>query len=320
MELVDIKTILMSSPNDCIVRVRSPNNYVVLLVRISQSETQSFLLSKDLNYIYLPNSIWAPQIFSIVSHVLRLKTYTTCEIDFNIVLLGVWHFGHLLGDHSWNLIYSNALYPTYPLLKLVDASGFNVARNLLIDNVLTHDLNCDACLLFPSPNTIIFPQSLDPSYDMCMSSSYVQSKLRSQSYDSNHHHDYVFLTSDRQARISNISQIRSSLEHKYLFINPLNYDISSLYLLLSNTKVLVSENGSILFNIFMSRTLPYFVITSERAKSNSHADYHYGGYIYNKFHDSLIQYLYAPCLKEAHHPYSDQISIGYNLCNFLLSL
>ena len=302
MQFVDIKKILTANHKDSIARVRFPNDYVVLLVRISRSETQSFLLSKDFNYIYLPNSIWAPQVIRIVSQILRLKNYTTCAIDFNIVLLGVWHFGHLLGDHSWNLIYSSTVHPTYPLLKLVDSSGFHIEKNLLMDNLLTKEINCDVCLLLPSPNTIIFPQSSDPPHDMCMSSSYVQCKLRSHSLSSVHQTDYIFLTSDRQNRISNISEIRRSLSDKFVFVNPMNYDIPTLYYMLSNSKVLVSENGSILFNIFMSRTLPYYVLTSDRAKYNSYADDYYGGYVYNKFHDSLIHYLYAPCSKEAHHP------------------
>ena len=52
-----------------------------------------------------------------------------------------------------------------------------------MDNLLTKEINCDAVFI-ASPNTIIFPQSSDPPHDMCMSSSYVQCKLRSHSLSS----------------------------------------------------------------------------------------------------------------------------------------
>ena len=155
---------------------------------------------------------------------------------------------------------------------------------------------------------------------MSMPSTYVRSKLKEPLNIHESNLDFIFLTSDRETRISNISEVRSILKDKFYFVNPMYYDVRTLYRLLAGAKYLVSENGSILFNVFMSRSCSYFVLASERCKFNSFADDYYGGYIYNKFHDSLIQYLYSPCISRAHHPYSDQITMGYNLINFLIGL
>ena len=57
MQFLDIRQILTQSHYDSIFKVHSPSDFIVLLVRISPTETQSFLLSKDLNYIYLQNDV-----------------------------------------------------------------------------------------------------------------------------------------------------------------------------------------------------------------------------------------------------------------------
>ena len=320
MEYLDISKILTKTNVDSILKVDSPTEFVILLVRISASETQHFILSKDLDFIYLPNDVWASQIIYIVSQVIDRKTFIRGSLDRHVVLLGVWHFGHLLGDHGWNILFSHNLLPAYPLIKLSDSFEFDIGKNFLLDNLLTEDKDCDACLLTPSQNTIILPPSTDPSYSMSMSSTFVRSKLKKPVNLLDANLDYIFLTSDRDTRISNISKVRSILKDKFYFVNPMHYDVRTLYHLLAGAKYLVSENGSILFNIFMSRSCSYFVLASERCKLNSFADDYYGGYIYNQFHDSLIQYLYSPCISRGHHPYSDQITMGYNLINFLIGL
>lgn len=320
MQFLDIRQILTRSQYDSIFKVHSPSDFLVLLVRISPTETQSFLLSKDLNYIYLQNDVWAEQIISIVSQVLQRQPLLHSSLDRHVVLLGVWHFGHLLGDHSWNIIFSHKAASSYPLIKLSDPTVFDIGKNLLLDNLSTEELDCDACLLTPSRNTLILPPSTDPSHAMAMSSTYVQSRLKQLSIQPVPKSEYIFLTSDRESRISNISHVRSILKDKFLFVNPLNIPVVDLYSILADCTYLVSENGSILFNVFMSRVRSYFVFASDRCQSNSFTDDYYGGYIYNQFHDSLVQYLYSPCIRRGHHPYSDQITIGYNNLNFLLSL
>ena len=218
------------------------------------------------------------------------------------------------------ILFSNKTLSSYPLIKLSDSTNFDVGQNLLLDNLSTEELDCDACLLTPSSNTLILPPSTDPTHAMAMSSSYVQSRLNQLSSPSISKSEYIFLTSDRESRISNIVQVSSVLKDKFLFVNPLNIHVLDLYRILADCSYLVSENGSILFNVFMSRVRPYFVFASDRCKSNSFSEDYYGGYIYNQFHDSLVHYLYTPCIRRGHHPYSDQITIGYNSLNFLLSL
>ena len=320
MESLDIGKILSKTRFDSIRKVHSPSDYLILLVRISPSETQSFLLSKDLCYIYLSNDVWSERIISIVSFVLHRQFYIQATLHCHVVLLGVWHFGHLLGDHGWNIIFSHKLFPSYPLTKLSDSSEFDISQHLLLDDLLTEEFDCDACLLTPTSQTLILPPSVNPSYSMSMSSSFVQSRLKNIYFSPGAPTKYVFLTSDRDSRISNILQIRSILHSKFIFVNPLNCEVSFLYNLLSECTYLVCENGSILFNVFMSRVHPYFVFASDRCRQNSFSEDYYGGYIYNQFHDTLVQYLYSPCIRKAHHPYSDQITVGYNHLNFLLSL
>ena len=155
------------------------------------------------------------------------------SLDRHIVLLGVWHFGHLLGDHSWNIIFSHKAASSYPLIKLSDSTVFDIGKNLLLDNLSTEELDCDACLLSPSRNTLILPPSTDPSHAMAMSSTYVQSRLKQLSIQPFPKSEYIFLTSDRESRISNISYVRSILKEKFLFVNPLKIPAVELYSILA---------------------------------------------------------------------------------------
>lgn len=95
-----------------------------------------------------------------------------------------------------------------------------------------------------------------------------------------------------------------------LCLNVTKHTIFDIFNWTKNAPLLISENGSILMNIFLSRTSPYFVLSSPRAKIENQYFYE-GGYKYNEYHKGLINYIYGNLIREHKHPYSDQCYFNY---------
>ena len=77
---------------------------------------------------------------------------------------------------------------------------------------------------------------------------------------------------------------------------------------LAHSKLVFSENGSILFNCFLSRNDQYYVFASKRSLTLSPSDY-LGGGIYNEYHSQFINYIPFDATRITHHPFSDQIQV-----------
>ena len=101
----------------------------------------------------------------------------------------------------------------------------------------------------------------------------------------------VFLTSSRESRIKNISQVSQIFrENGYLIVNPLGMKILPLLQLLSSAEHLWSEHGSMVLNLLLSRTQSFNLFcpnTSSVYASNSFDEFMVGGGVYNSLLDGL---------------------------------
>lgn len=101
----------------------------------------------------------------------------------------------------------------------------------------------------------------------------------------------VFLTSSRETRIQNISQVSRIFEQNgYLVVNPLEMKILPLLQLLSSATHLWSEHGSMVLNLLLSRTQSFNLFapnTSDAYASNSFDEFMVGGGVYNSLLDGL---------------------------------
>ena len=125
----------------------------------------------------------------------------------------------------------------------------------------------------------------------------------------------VFLTSERPDRIANINEvINQARNSQWQILNPLKNNLIKTLSVIRYADTLISENGSILFNCFLSRNKPYRVLTSSRSREYSTIFYE-GGYTYNKYHESIIMYIYCSNTIASHHPYSDRIIVDPRIFN-----
>jgi len=81
-------------------------------------------------------------------------------------------------------------------------------------------------------------------------------------------------------------------------------------MLINSADVLVSENGSILFNCFLARFLPYICLTSARINIDNEA-WKQGGLSYNNYHREVIKYHICNLInKSIKHPFADTIWVS----------
>jgi hypothetical protein len=301
----------LSSP---IVHIDS--DYKLIEIDISPWETQVFLISVSKNALFLENSLWESEQFSIVHSVLEnvAKEQTKFPTLRNrVILAGVWHFGHLLGDHAHNLVREDVMHNESRRLHV--SSRFqgrdNVFSLLRVSSLLLDATTVPYWLsrqrLFDIADCICIYPAENKSVPLSVARERIISTSNHEPPAYEYH--FVFLTSGRPERIINVNQLSIQLSSRnWKIVNPLTCDQPLLGSILKHAKVLVAENGSILFNCFLYRAAPYYVLTSMRVQSLSERELAGGG-LYNEFHSGLIYYLEFTPLKVRHHPYSDQIFV-----------
>ena len=298
--------------------IESSQHHLVVEVDITSSETQVFLIDITNNHIYLDSELWLDSQCKLIQRALHMVQSGLAykgELVGQTILLGVWHFGHLIGDHAHQLIHHCRKGARPPSRKLRISSSFqgiyNVASILNLPRMTkmlkvqeSMKYNIRVFSLFDC--TCVFP-SLNKSIPLSIAQEHIRLSVVLSSYRDTP--TKVFLTSARQSRIKNIKDVVSSLsQYDWIVLNPFLLDPSALLRVIANAKFLISENGSILFNCFLSRSSVYYVFASERVKDLSE-HFYYGGGIYNKYHEGVLQYIYCPVIIPRHHAYSDQIEI-----------
>ena len=121
----------------------------------------------------------------------------------------------------------------------------------------------------------------------------------------------LLLVGGLNSRVSNRTELYDmATAHGWEIANPLKANIKHLLLKLHYAQELISENGSILFNCFLSRHRPYMVLSSSRKIEESELKMTLGGEVYNNFHSHLIKYTNSKdYIASPKHPYADTINV-----------
>lgn len=308
--------------------IPSDSSQLLIEVDISPCETQTFLIDEISRILYVENHLWADQQLNIVQRALNyaeLNNNCTRTLTRKTILLGVWHFGHFIGDHIHRLISH----------KTISDKEINRSIHLSTNQGFIQDLGClfrfshhqDISDWPPRPSRqrvriyrlqecICFFPARSKAVPLSLAHCFLQ-KSGALSSDIENKFN-VLLTSGRSERICNIKDIAKEMDGSgWVIVNPLVTPLQLVLKLVANAKQLVSENGSILFNCFIARSKPYFVLASSRCRDlDEKAET--GGGVYNKYHRSVAHYVYCDPKKIKHHPYSDQINISDKLKTRLL--
>ena len=297
--------------------LHSSSSHLLLEIDLSPTETQVFLYDSSTGSIYLENLEWSKQQLGIIVQALNyFYQRNTCipEISQKTVLLGVWHFGHFIGDHIHRLISLHSFRTNDTSMPLHISSTQNFVHDLIAL------FSVDQCLSNLEPQSRPNPQWVRvyrlneckcyfPATLKSVPISLAQEFLKAKGIVSGLKNDglNVFLTSGRTSRIYNITEFSKALYARdWLIVNPLLMPLQYVLKSVACAKILISENGSILFNCFMSRSRPYYILASKRCKVVTARDW-LGGYVYNDYHHTVARYIYLDAKETRHHPFSDQI-------------
>ena len=311
--------------------IDSWSTHLLIEVDLSPHETQVFLVDESSNTLYAENYYWVDWqlriVQSVINDAINGKIHIS-HLENKTILLGVWHFGHFIGDHIHRLICSSceAKGGLVHTLHVSSNQAFiqQLAALFVLDTgVRRGDKFRDETQLklrriYRLKGCRCFFPAINKSVPLATAQVFLSKMYFSrQCYGQPRK---ILLTSGRKSRIANIDEIvRQAINSGWLVLNP---SVTPLYLLLnlvSHSEKLVSENGSILFNCFISRVRPYNILASARSLNLSEKEWAGGG-IYNEFHKSLAIYHHFKPIREAHHPFSDQIYVPLDLFQSILSL
>jgi hypothetical protein len=301
-------------------QIHANDDYMIVEIDVSSVETQVFLIDLKLSTLYLETPHWAGEQMRLVANALAYSSYQIARrtyLERQTVLLGVWHFGHILGDHAHRLI-SHCRRGQKCSMAIHQSSNFKGLKSIQamldihqIGSDVKHDRNTDAHIrIFYLRDCLCFFPARNKAIPLSFAQEHVIRNLKKEN-DPNKKRK-ILLTSGRKERIANIDILARILrKDSWACINPLITPARLVLKLIYNADMLVSENGSILFNCFLARTKEYYVLASERISSMSIRD-NLGGGVYNNFHEGVIRYIRCEALKQSHHPFSDKILVKHS--------
>ena len=296
------------------------NNCSYLIeIPISINETQTFLYDRKVDAIILETLHWKDKVKQMllpVIEAIKFERVSTLSLQGMVILVGVWHFGHMLGDFGSLLLYftRNQHLNGRRLFSPACSSIVKSLSKALIAPINCVEYNSDSNFrVYQLVDCVCVYPSIDRCRELKILSEYIYNMLPLWSFPTMNLK--VFLTSGRTSRIRNIDSVKRIAEScGWVVLNPLATNTMLTYTLVSSANALICENGSILFNCFLSRNKSYSVLCSERLQyDKDKPQISHGGMIYNYFHRTLIDYIYQPCTKIAHHPFSDQIDASIDL-------
>lgn len=296
-----------------------------LAIPISSSETQIFALRRGK---LLENEKENPWSQAQQNMVAKVEPYASELIipERLLVLPGVSHFGHLIGDGIGIMIATcrKKIPSTLNAKILLVNPPKSFLRLLEVFEIITHFRveHIEKPAYIRSIQGVYLLSSIVNGVGLVHGSLAMASELVSIYFRKKYNRAMtevngqkkIFLTAGTASRISNSADVcQAAARNGWTMLNPLNCDVIETLEQVATAKKLVSENGSILFNCFLARHKPYTVIASPRISIRI-PEWIQGGYDYNSFHQSVISYHYAkldqPSLK---HPYADQLLLG--LCD-----
>ena len=197
------------------------------------------------------------------------------------------HFGHFIGDTLGSILYyltnideineKNKLLVISPSLKWDNfISEFGKEKIELMTPKIALDANYDL------NNCKILPR-------MCTYQNYILANniLANKIKKDSSLNDKIFLTTEREDRISNIKILIKALkDNGFKILNPKNESIKDLLILIKSAKILISEKSSIGGNIHIVRDMPYYVLSSPTENNFSQGMFEGAG-MYRQYHTCL---------------------------------
>ena len=266
--------------------------------------------------------------FSAITHSYRSKPTLSISETLAIPAYLTSQCGHFIGDCLGQIVYysrnpelrqNKPLLVTYPseswlklLLKLCPDGSLHPVNP---SDLVTHNLHIP-------PGSVVLPR-FSPLQNLTYASYYISSLLESTTLkESTKIPDKLFFTTLREDRITNISEVTEFLSDRgFTIVSPQRMkNVRSLLKILSKSKYLISEQGSIHQNVLISRNKPYLLLASESNCRQTRYEASCGG-IYTSYHSHIIRTL--PCTDTADernlHPYSRPIYVNLHSLDKLLS-
>jgi len=238
------------------------------------------------------NKTYAPTNFHLKNQfkfIKKAKTKKKVFLDKNLFMLPYYtsHFGHFIGDTLGSILYylrnideiseKNKLLVISPSLKWDNfISEFGKEKIELMTPKIALNTNYDL------NNCKILPR-------MCTYQNYILANniLANEIKKNSSLNDKIFLTTEREDRISNIKILIKVLkDNGFKILNPKNESIKDLLILIKSAKILISEKSSIGGNIHIVRDMPYYVLSSPTENNFSQGVFEGAG-MYRQFHTCL---------------------------------
>jgi hypothetical protein len=292
-------------------------------IKLSETETQAYVVNLESMQFYVNNFFWISPQYLILKEALNeveksMKNLPT--LSCKTILVGVWHFGHLIGDHAHRLVIASKQSNTEKYFRPIhfcidvqssdwifdtlslDREAFGQSsRPISIAGSKVRVYALDDCLcLFPAE---------DKSIPLSLASEHVKQNIRRSGLKESSS-SKVFLTSQRADRVVNSEALCDFLSSRgWEIVNPMEMENQVVLSKVANSEKLICENGSILFNCFMARSNPYIVLCSQRSTRYLEGEAWAGGGVYNYFHKDVLSYFPCKVIFEADHPFSDTLLV-----------
>lgn len=290
-----------------------------LTIPLNGIETQTFLLKNRKVDPISTSKLWIHSQQHIVDQCIGRAGILSIDYPF-IILPGTSHFGHFFGDHygilvsylrekrvgmkDYKILLINQPKSIVDFLFITEGADLFSVLNIEQPTIIHASSHALALMAYKRTNAHTL------NY-MCTASVHLQARLKKYEFCSTFEYGAnLFLSSTEFSRIVNHQEVVEFMcAQGYTHLDPLNESIVSVCQKIMFSNKLISENGSILFNAFLSRLQPYIVLASTRCILDDEIFYS-GGYKYNQFHSGLAKYLYIdPLVESAKHPFSDMLCV-----------
>ncbi len=243
------------------------------------------------------------------------------EISQNCYLLNynVNHFGHFLGEVLGNILYlsdkNNHFLKdkNYSFAILTPNNKWFKFIKIMNPKVNFFDLNSfkdsNQKLTFKNSKVIQVSSSYQ---NLTLARKYINRYFSENFKKDKNNSKKIYLSNPENNRIINCNEFDDWLRaNNFQKINPLDYELEDLFLLIRDAKYLISDQGSIMLNVSLIRINPSIVLTTNYLETKK--DF-IGGGIYNSTSYGLIYELQCTQANITHvsssHPYSQKVRVS----------
>lgn len=224
------------------------------------------------------------------------------------------HFGHFCAEVLGTLFhivnYSNQLTEPHSVFLYAPSPSWKTYLVSLFPNVSFFTLPSKSFgnYKFSSPNARIFPL-LSPWQGLSYARNIILSRLSQCQFQENRR---IFLNCANRRTVHNAQAFEAFLyDEGFEFVDPLSTPVSTLFSQLHTSPLVLCEQGSIVFNVLLSRIRPTIVLTPSNIGSASIGEFS-GGILFNSladgsFHEFYCQPVFSHYRK---HVYSQAIIVN----------